>query len=107
MPSPTDKTWPTSVTSASVPKFWICCLRIAEISAARMSISGPHFLNAGLMFGEGGRRWQGPSTDLAHRQSNRVESGAQAGVDHPAAHLNDHAADKVRVDLHVDVHLGV
>ena len=37
-PSPTDSTWPTSATSASVPKFSIWLFRIAEISAARISI---------------------------------------------------------------------
>ena len=38
MPSPTDSTWPTSETSASWPKFAICDLRMAEISAARISM---------------------------------------------------------------------
>src|ERR1700752_578693 len=38
MPSPTDSTEPTSETSASSPKLAICDLRMAEISAARMSI---------------------------------------------------------------------
>src|ERR1043165_1368937 len=38
MPSPTDSTEPTSETSASSPKLAIWDLRMAEISAARMSI---------------------------------------------------------------------
>src|SRR6201997_1864001 len=38
MPSPTDSTEPTSETSASSPKLAICDFRMAEISAARMSI---------------------------------------------------------------------
>src|ERR1700739_4338562 len=38
MPSPTDSTWPMSETSASSPKLAICDFRIAEISAARMSM---------------------------------------------------------------------
>src|SRR5262249_6996347 len=38
MPSPTDRTEPTSETSASSPKLAICDFRMAEISAARMSI---------------------------------------------------------------------
>ena len=38
MPSPTDSTWPTSETSASSPKLAICDLRMAEISAARISM---------------------------------------------------------------------
>ncbi len=37
-PSPTDSTWPTSATSASAPKLAICCFRIAETSAAPISI---------------------------------------------------------------------
>ena len=41
MPSPTDSTRPTSATSASVPKLAICSLRMAEISAARISIRQP------------------------------------------------------------------
>ena len=39
IPSPTDSTWPTSATSASVPNPAIWSLRIDEISAARISIS--------------------------------------------------------------------
>src|SRR6201999_1847598 len=38
MPSPTDSTWPTSETSASSPKLAIWDLRMAEISAARISM---------------------------------------------------------------------
>ena len=38
MPSPTDSTWPTSATSVSSPKLAIWVLRMAEISAARMSM---------------------------------------------------------------------
>src|SRR5579862_747566 len=38
MPSPTDSTWPMSETSASSPKLAICDFRMAEISAARMSM---------------------------------------------------------------------
>src|SRR5437868_3381344 len=41
MPSPIDNTVPTSATSASLPKPAICCLRIAEISAARISMKTP------------------------------------------------------------------
>ncbi len=43
MPSPTDSTWPTSETSASSPKLAIWVLRMAEISAARMSILGASY----------------------------------------------------------------
>src|SRR6516165_9890027 len=38
MPSPTERTEPTSETSASSPKLAIWDFRMAEISAARMSI---------------------------------------------------------------------
>src|SRR6516162_5063877 len=46
MPSPIDSTWPTSATSASLPKWAISCLRIAEISAARISIQAPSTYSA-------------------------------------------------------------
>ena len=39
IPSPTESTRPTSAISASLPKLAICSLRIAEISAARISIT--------------------------------------------------------------------
>src|ERR1700761_4226105 len=39
MPSPTDSTCPTSETSASWPKLAIWVFRMAEISAARMSMA--------------------------------------------------------------------
>src|SRR5262245_46926286 len=38
MPSPIDSTWPNSANSASLPNWAISCMRIAEISAARISI---------------------------------------------------------------------
>src|SRR3954470_5900755 len=38
MPSPTERTWPTSETSASWPKLAIWDFRMAEISAARISM---------------------------------------------------------------------
>src|ERR1700760_4052845 len=65
MPSPTDSTWPTSETSASWPKPAICDLRIAEISAARMSI--------------GLRSLQG--------ELEGIELGAKGGVEQTRAHL--------------------
>src|SRR5712691_11671751 len=82
MPSPTDSTWPTSDTSASWPKFLICSFRIAEISAARMSI----------------RR-------LFHRVFDRIELGAERAIDHAAAELHDQPADDRWIDLHVDLHV--
>src|SRR3954451_19160330 len=105
MPSPTDSTWPTSVTSASAPKFWICCLRIAEISAARISIGKPH-LRFGLFPEKRPEPPHGPSGSVAHGQPDRVELRAQRGVDHAAAELHDHAADQARVDLHVEMDLS-
>src|SRR5689334_22476379 len=40
MPSPTVSRVPTSATFASASKPAICCLRISEISAGRISMSG-------------------------------------------------------------------
>ena len=38
MPSPTLSTWPVSATLASLSKLAICCFRISEISAGRISM---------------------------------------------------------------------
>src|SRR5208282_4866195 len=81
MPSPTDSTWPTSETSASWPKFLICSLRMAEISAARISIL----------------------SSLFHRVPDRIELGAQRGVDHAAAELDHEPADDGGIDLDSEV----
>src|SRR5260370_5379473 len=83
MPSPTDNTWPTSATSASLPKLAICCFRIAEISAARISISIP-------------------LPDRLHRQLQPVQPALQRAVDHPRADLDDHAAEEARIDPQID-----
>src|SRR6185437_3544555 len=80
MPSPTDSTCPTSETSASWPKFLICSFRMAEISAARISISG-----------------------LFHRDFDRIELGAERAIDHAAADLDDEPADNGGLDLDVEV----
>src|SRR5579885_1232058 len=80
MPSPTDSTWPTSAISASVPKFAICCFRIAEISAARISI----LLNP------------------LHRQLQAMQLALQRRIDHARANLDDEAAQQARVDLDID-----
>src|SRR6185369_16212390 len=79
MPSPTDRTVPTSETSASAEKFAIWSRMTREISAARMSIQ--------LAF---------------HRLSESVEFGADRGVDLLAAQLDDDSAEDVGVDLSVD-----
>src|SRR5215204_596815 len=101
MPSPTDSTWPTSVTSASAPKFSICCFRMAEISAARMSIEDLFSFERFRL--SGGAALAG----LAHRETDGVELGAQGGVDHAAADANHEATDQRRIDLHVQVDLGL
>src|SRR3954447_6029445 len=83
MPSPTDRTWPTSATSASLPKLAICCFRIAEISAARifLSVPLPHPL---------------------HRQLHALQPALQRTVDHPRADLDDHATQQARIDPQID-----
>src|SRR6185312_6194566 len=83
MPSPTDSTWPTSATSASLPKLAICCFRIAEISAARISISVP-------------------LPDAFHRQLQALQPALQRAVDHPRADLDDHAAQQARINPQID-----
>src|SRR5918911_2761795 len=83
MPSPTDRTWPTSATSASLPKLAICCFRIAEISAARISISVP-------------------LPNALHRQLQAMQAALQRTVDHARADLDDHAPQKAGIDLEVD-----
>src|SRR6185369_14843783 len=68
MPSPTDNTEPTSETSASSPKLAIWDLRMAEISAARISM--------------GLRSLQGEFQGVELRLQRSIE---QAGTD---AHLD-------------------
>src|SRR5690606_23940749 len=84
MPSPTESTVPTSATSASVPNEAICCFRIEEISAARISIL----------------------RDPLHRDLQAMELGFERSVDHARADLDDHAAEKTRVDANIDRDLG-
>src|SRR6185369_14681153 len=79
MPSPTDRTVPTSETSASASKFAIWSRMTREISAARMSIQ--------LAF---------------HRLSESVEFGADRGVDLLAAQLDDNSAEDVGIDRRLD-----
>src|ERR1700738_1665984 len=83
MPSPIDNTCPTSATSASVPKLAICCLRIAEISAARISIKTP-------------------SGNALHRQLQPLQLALNRSVDHARAEFEDEAADQPRVDVNID-----
>src|SRR6185437_10506444 len=89
MPSPTDSTCPTSATSASLPKLAICCFRIAEISAARISIVAPLPMS---------------SADAAKGQPQPLQLAAQRPVDHPRADLDRHAAEQARIDTDIDRH---
>src|SRR5438045_3299826 len=83
MPSPIDNTVPTSATSASLPKPAICCLRIAEISAARISMKIP-------------------SGNALHRQLQPLQLALNRSVHHARADLDDEAADQPRVDANID-----
>src|SRR5262249_24630885 len=76
MPSPTDSTWPTSVTSASASKLRISRFRIAEISEGWMSISGAF-----------------------HGGTQAVELGAQGRIDHARADPHNESAKQLGVDI--------
>src|SRR5690348_14983754 len=76
MPSPTESTCPTSATSASVPKSAICCFRMAEISAARISIL----------------------PDPLHGELQALQLAAERRIDHARAQLDDQAAEQARID---------
>src|SRR5437868_1554517 len=84
IPSPTERTVPTSETCASASKFAIWSRMTREISAARMSIVQLAF----------------------HRGGEPVEFGADRGVDLLAAQLDDDSAQDVGVDRRVDRHLA-
>src|SRR5690242_19961172 len=91
MPSPTERTVPTSETSASVPKLAIWSRMTLEISAARMSIfslSSKPFRASAL-----------------HCVSEIVQFGADRAVDHLRADLDDEPPENGRVDgeIHRDV----
>src|SRR5579875_3041516 len=81
MPSPTERTCPTSVSSASFPKLAISFFRIAEISAGRISISA----------------------DLFHACAERIELGAERAVDYAGPEFHNDPADDLRIDLRLDV----
>src|SRR5215469_17473414 len=80
MPSPTESTWPTSATSASVPKSAICCFRMAEISAARISMS----------------------SNPLHRKLQARELALERCIDHARADFDHESADQTRVDAEID-----
>src|SRR5579862_5315454 len=84
IPSPTDRTWPTSATSASVPKSAICCFRMAEISAARISMS----------------------SNPLHRKLQTRELALERCVHHARADLDHEAADQARIDTEIDRNLA-
>src|SRR5215470_16588162 len=80
MPSPTESTWPTSATSASVPKSAICCFRMAEISAARISMT----------------------SNPLHRKLQARELALERCIDHARADLDHEAAQQARIDPQID-----
>src|SRR5277367_2170194 len=104
MPSPTDSTCPTSATSASLPKPAISCFRIAEISAARISIVILSIASSPRQAGGPGERstlgapdpaFAGMTAsyhlpDTLHRQPQALQPAVQRCVDHPRADLDDH-----------------
>src|SRR5579862_1670322 len=84
MPSPTESTCPTSATSASVPKSAICCFRMAEISAARISMT----------------------SNPLHRKLQARELALDRCIDHARADLDHEPADQARIDPEIDRHLA-
>src|SRR5579885_2224833 len=80
MPSPTESTWPTSATSASVPKSAICCFRMAEISAARISMT----------------------SNPLHRKLQARELALERCIHHTRADLDHEPADQARIDPEID-----
>src|ERR1700739_1958879 len=110
MPSPTDSTWPMSETSASSPKLAICDFRIAEISAARMSmvlrsLQGElQSVELGLQRGVEETR---PDLDLDAAEDRRVDGGGDLGL--LAQGLGErllHADELAGGQLHGAGHLG-
>src|SRR5215468_4012526 len=83
MPSPIDSTVPTSATSASVPKLAIWSLRMAEISAGRISMKTL-------------------SGNSLHHQLLTPQLALYRCVDHARAELDDDAADQPGVDADVN-----
>src|SRR6202163_2277370 len=80
MPSPTESTWPTSATSASVPKSAICCFRMAEISAARISMT----------------------SNPLHRKLQTRELALERCVGHARAHLDHDPSHQARIDPKIE-----
>src|SRR3954452_14750879 len=85
MPSPTDSTLPTSLTSASLPKLAIWSLMTLEISAARMSISS--LSHDGDV-----------SPSALHHLREGIEPAADRAVDPLGADGDDEPAEQVGVD---------
>src|ERR1700712_3390914 len=88
MPSPTDSTWPTSETSACSPKLAIWDLRMAEISAARMSMV-LRSLRSGAFQGEfqgieprlqRGVEQAGADAHLQPAEDGGIDAGGEFGV---------------------------
>ena len=76
MPSPTERTEPTSLTSASVPKLAIWSLMTLEISAARISM---HL--------------------ALHRLREGIQTGADRAINALRSNCYDEAAQKIRVNI--------
>src|SRR3990167_9291575 len=89
MPSPTERTDPTSETWASVPKLAIWSLMTFEISAARISM----FCTSWNLCGPLG----------LHRLGERIETGADRAVDHLAADLDDEATKDFGIDAGLEL----
>src|ERR1700753_1171878 len=83
MPSPTERTWPTSLTCASAPKFWISRWRMALISAGWMSI-----------------------LVTSHGRTQAGQLGAERRIDHARAHLHDETAEQGGIDFGVEARLA-
>src|SRR5277367_2135853 len=85
IPSPTDSTWPVSATLASVSNAAICCFRISEISAGRISISGGSL----------------------HGVLQALQAGFQRGVVQAGPDAHNQPAEQVRLHGLIDVDVAV
>src|SRR3569832_1206888 len=110
MPSPTDSTWPMSETAASSPKPAICDFRIAEISAARMSMILRSLQGEleGIEFGLERRVEQARADlDLDAAEDRRIDHGGDFGL--LAQRGGQHLGDTLRLggaELHGGGDLG-
>src|SRR3569832_2378186 len=82
LPSPTLRSWPTSLTCASAPMFWISRFRIALISAGWMSI-----------------------LVTSHGRTDAGQLGAKRRIDHARAQHHNETAEKRGIDFGVEARL--